>query len=794
MADGSGPILVAPNTVVGFAGFGGLCDALKTVTGQEPGLAMNHWDIAVHVHQKLFPNTFHHLGDIYELKPLTWKPGEPIRFAWFSPDCTDHSKAKGGVPKTERIRGLAWSATPWAKLRQVQTIMLENVEEWWDWGPIYRCPDDWRAQGVRGEVGHPIKALRGVTRKAWVRRMNQSGYWVEKRELVTANFGVPTTRKRLYVICEYVGQERLTRIALGLEPSPIHWAAPTHASRKTAAKKGLAPWIGFDTCAEWDEPCPSIFLTPEEVKDLRATTGRSVKRPLVAATLKRVARGLDRYVISSADPFIVPITHQGDSRAHDVRDPLRTVTSVKGGEFALVAPTLASLAHGEFDERAGARVRDLTDPLNTISAGGGDAALVTGFLAPRYGERVGQAPRAIDVTEPHPTVVPTGNGGGLVAASLLRTNFHSAAARNGIRDVEEPIATVTGDGGMGIAAVHLTKINFGEKPCQGADEPLHTITAQGNKFGVVSATVVGVGGRRGQSPPLDIQEPMATITGKPDAGLVSAHLVRQFGTSVGGRDIEEPVGTIMPGDGKGGGGKTQLVTAYMAQGNRGMDGREAAEPVTTLTQRSTQQQLVAAHLGSYYGTQNGFQPEEPMNTATGHARHAMTMAWLEQANTGMVGHEMGEPISTIVGGSAGNGWGTTQRLIQARLELDGGPIGRRDKVLAFLWSHFGVPTPAEWEAPTATLEARRKFGLVILQGQVWMIVDIGLRMLLAKELARATGLSDDHDMSTDCFGRPVSKTHQTMGIGNMVPREPAASLIRTQCPDMVKPSEERKAA
>lgn len=653
MADGFAPIII-PRTVIGFAGAGGSSYALKLATGLDPSVAMNHWDKAVYTHQRLFPRTEHYCADIYEVDPDTVLPGEAIRWAWFSPDCTDHSKAKGGAPKAERIRGLAWSIIPWAVRRRVQTIMFENVEEWLDWGPVYRCADDWRAQGVPGRVGDPIKALRRVTRLLFVRRLLQAGYWPEFRVLRTADFGKATTRKRLYGIFEYVGAERVACIALGLEPSPIDWAQATHAPRKTAVAKGLMPWVGFDTCADWSEPCPSIFLDAEEVEDLARTMGRRVKRPLVAATLKRVARGLERYVIASADPFIVPITQQvwGGDRTHGVRDPLPTMTAAKGGEFALVIPHITKF-------RGGATGHEATKPLATLTANG-----------------------------------------------------------------------------------------FEKRP--GGALPL----------GVVAATIVGCGGRRGQSPPSDIRGPFPTVTAKADACIAAAFLVRQFGAAVGGADVTEPHPTVMPG----GAGKTQLI---------------------------------AAHLGCYYGEGSiGSNPADPMRVATGKARHALTMAWLEQANTGVVGHDAREPVSTIIaGGGPDCGWGgATQRLIQARLEMDGGPVSRRDKVLAFLWEHFGLPTEAEWLDPTGTLEARKKFGIVLLHDQVWFVVDIGLRMLLAREMAAATGLPPEHDLSFDVHGRRVSKTHQTMMIGNMVPAEPAASLIRTQCPDMIQHPAERTAA
>lgn len=739
MADGS----LMPGrgkTVIGFAGGGGSSVALMMATGHGPDVAMNHWMTAVLAHQRHFPLCDHYCSDIFEVDPRTVLPGEKIAFAWFSPDCTDFSKAKGKAPRSERIRGLIWSTVPWMVHRRPDVVMIENVEEFEQGGPIYRCPDDWRAHGVRGEIGEPIAALRGQMFQQWVKIIRRMGGIIEWRVLNAADYGAPTTRKRLYIIIRFDGQ-------------PIVWPTRTHAPRKTCVALGLRPWRGACEIIDWSQDCPSIFLNPDEVKDLRERTGKRVQRPLVAATEKRIARGIDRYVISSAEPFIVPITHAGDARAHDVREPLRTITSVKGGEFALVNAGLVGLG----GRRAQSPPVGPRAPFPTIT-GKPDAALVTGTLVglahAEHGETAGSRTR--DVRDPVQHVPAGGGDAALIAGSLVRTNFHSAAARNGIRDVEEPMATATGDGGIGLMGATLVP-RYGE--------------------------------REGQLPrAADVEDPLHTIV--PDANgarIAAAHLVRQFGTG-GPADVVEPVQTIMPcGGEKGGGGKDQLVTAYMAQGNKGMDGREATDPVTTFTTRATQQQVVAASLDTYYSSGKvGGDGAEPLRVATGRARHSLVATWLEQANTGMVGHEAGVPVSTIVG------LGSTQRLVEARLELDGGPIGRRDKVLAFLWSHFGLPTQDEWDAPAATLDARRKFGLVILGDQVWMIVDIGLRMLLPKELAAAMGLPAEYDLATDVNGNPVSKTHQTQMIGNMVSPPPAAAMIAANCPGLIQP--ERKEA
>lgn len=728
-------------SVIGFAGGGGSSVAFKMATGWDPDFAMNHWMTAVLAHQRHFPATEHHCADVFDVDPRSCFPGEEIAFGWFSPDCTDFSKAKGKAPRSERIRGLAWSVIPWALTRRIKVIMLENVEEFAQWGPVYRS-------GLK--AGEPIPSRRGETFARWRSRLEHLGYAVEWRVLNAADYGAPTTRKRLYLIARCDGEA-------------IRWPERTHAPRKDAERLGLKPWRGACEIVDFDLDCPSILLDEAEVADLYRRTGQRVRRPLVAATQRRVWRGCDRYVISAEKPYIVerrrevsagvvPITQHGwgGDRAHDVRDGLKTLTSSKGGEFAIASAALASVAHGaeerawpvddpartqtgkhdkalisaslvgvahgEHGDRPGSRALDIQGPLGVVQPQGGDAALVTGCLVPRYGEREGQAPRCLDIEAPTPCAVPTGNGGSLMAANLHQLNT---------RDL---------------------------------------------------------GG--------DALDPTRAQPGRGHQALQAAHLVRQFGSAVGGRDAEDPLCTVM-GQGARGGGKDQLVTAFMAQGNADRIGRAAEEPTTTQTERGTQQQLVAASLDTYYTTgSSGADVAEPARTSTGKDRMSLVAYRLEQANTGMVGHPATAPLSTIVGGGGPEiGWGPTQRLVEARLEQDGGPVGRRGKVLEFLWRHAGLPTLAEWADPTGTLEARRKFGLVIIDGQTWMIVDIGLRMLTPGELAAAMGLPPEYDLAHDIHGKAVSKTHQTQMIGNMVSPPPAAALIAANCPDLCRPEE-----
>ena len=695
--------------VVGFAGGGGACFGLRDAFGFDPDVAINHWSVAINAHARHFPGTAHYLTDIFELDCRTVFPGEPIGLAWFSPDCTDHSKAKGKAPKSERIRGLAWCILPWARFRKPDVILMENVEEWFDWGPVYRCPDDWRAEGVPGSVGEPIKALRGQTRDRFVRRLQRDGYQVEIFYGRAADYGVPTTRNRLVLVARCDG-------------GPITWPGVTHAPRKTAAQLGLEPWRGAYEVIDFTEPCPSIFLTKEEALALRRATGVNCKRPLVGNTLRRVARGIERYVIGAAEPFIVPIAHAGDVRVHGVTDPLRTLTASSRGDFALVTPTIIRTDMQSAAERNG--IHDVEDPMRTATSAGG-FALSSAFLVPRYGERDGQQPRCRAVADPYPSPVPDGNGGGLAAIHLHQANTRDVGA-----DPTLPVRTPTGHGHQGVVAACLTR-QFGTSKAADLADPVPTVMPDGGgKTHVMSAFMAQANsGERADHSAVD---PLSTLTASGhQQQLVAAHVTKFRNTCVGS-DAAEPLYTI-----------TTAHSAYHPGG---------AAPLG----------LVAASLQSYYQTGTGSDCADPMRVVSTEDRHALIAACLEQAATGLVGHAATEPVSTIVGK------GCTQRLIQARLELEGGPQGRRGDVLAFLWSHFGEPSAEEWADPAGTLKARLRFGLVILSGQTWMIVDIGLRMLKARELGGAMGLPAGIDLEFDVHGRPINTTDQVNMIGNMV--------------------------
>ena len=334
---------------VGFCGGGGSSWGLKKA-GLKVDFAMNHDAAAIAMHMANCPEALHFRADIWHVRPETVHPGRPIRAIWFSPDCKHFSKAKGGKPVEKKIRDLAWVIVLWLKLRRPDVVWMENVEEFETWGPL----DD---------EGQPIKARRGEYFRAFVREIRKLGYIVEFKRLRSCDYGDPTTRLRLY------GQFRC-------DGEPITWPEPTHAAPTDprVLRGELEPWrTAASDVIDWSEPCYSIFLTPQEVRE----RGLRLKRPLVDATLARITLGLQRFVLESAKPFIVPITHRTwANRTWSTDEPARAQTCAKGGEHALAVPSLTPLTH-----QGALRAHSAEEPTRTITnAARGEIAMQAAHL------------------------------------------------------------------------------------------------------------------------------------------------------------------------------------------------------------------------------------------------------------------------------------------------------------------------------------------------------------------------------------------------------------------------------
>jgi len=360
-------------------GGGGASTGIEIATGVSPDIAINHDPEAIRMHKANHPYAEHYCEDVWQVDPVAACKGHSVGLAWFSPDCKHFSKAKGRKPKDKNIRGLAWVACRWAGLVRPRVIMLENVEEFKSWGPLNRGH-------------HPIKAKQGVTFQKFVQQLIDLGYEVQFRELVAADYGAPTMRKRFFMIARCDGK-------------PIIWPEPTHGPADSAeVKQGLLkPYVGAYTQLDFSLPCPSIFDTSEEIKE---KYGIRAVRPLAKKTMDRIARGVKKFVLDNPDPFIIedesddikmPIliqyhseTTKDEVRGQGIEDPIMTVDS--SNRYGLVTSFISKF----YKSGTG---QDAREPLHTITAGDGHFGEVRAFLTKYYGSGTGQ-----DIKEPLDTI------------------------------------------------------------------------------------------------------------------------------------------------------------------------------------------------------------------------------------------------------------------------------------------------------------------------------------------------------------------------------------------------------
>ena len=458
-----------------FAGGGGASLGIQRALGRLD-IAINHDAEAIAMHRANHPGARHFERNIWQVDPIEATGGRPVALAWFSPDCKHFSKAKGSRPLQRNIRDLAWIVLLWARRARPTLICLENVEEFRGWGPL-------------DEHGLPDRTREGETFRRWIRELRQLGYDVKWRELRACDYGTPTLRKRLFIVARCDGQ-------------PIVWPEPTHGD-------GLLPYRTAAECIDWRIPCPSIFLSAEEGRAL------GVKRPLADATMRRIARGTVRYVIQAAQPFIVPVTHKGDSRTNSIHEPVRTVTTAHRGEHALVSPcfvprygerngqsarchavdaparTIVPGANGAMltsvylaQHNGGMTGHDARTPMSTIVQRGTTQALVTAFLSRHFGASIGQHAQA-------PAHTVTAGGGGktaLVAAAL--SHQYSSNTHGGDGRLTLPHKTITTGGHHGLIAAFLTKYYGEGGQRQAPADPMHTIPTRG-RLGLVTVSVDG---------------------------------------------------------------------------------------------------------------------------------------------------------------------------------------------------------------------------------------------------------------------------------------------------------------
>lgn len=513
-----------------FAGGGGWSTAYEMATGQHVHIAINHNPTALSMHQVNHPQAKHLIADVREVCPRQATGGAEVGWLHLSPDCTDHSQAKGGQPRNRAIRALAWVTVRWTGTVRPDIVSLENVVQILKWGRLIAKRDPATGRVIRLDGTVAAKGERvpvqdqylipdpkdfGRHWRRLVAILRGQGYTVEWRELNAADYGAGTTRTRLFMMARRDGQ-------------PIVWPAATHFKNPgKAQRQRRAAADGID----WTIEGKSIFNRP---------------RPLADATMRRIARGMKRYVLDSADPFIVPIANWSRDGSHAASQPISTITAKpRGGSHAVVAPALVPATHHGSD-----RMHDIQGSAPTITAAHrGELMLSTPVLIQAgYGERKGQAPRCLDLQQP----IGVATAGGVkhaVAAGYLVQAGHGegkpGARRSsyGCNDPADPVGTLTAsNGGFSVATGFMVQANggFNATPAHDLRRPASTITNSGSQQQLITAHLVtNTSGHPGRG----ADEALPTITTGGHHGVVAAHLatLRHHST---GAELADALGTM----------------------------------------------------------------------------------------------------------------------------------------------------------------------------------------------------------------------------------------------------------
>lgn len=455
-----------------FAGGGGASTGIELATGKSVDIAINHDPEAIRMHKANHPNTKHYCEDVWQVDPVKACKGHPV--------------------------GLAWVACRWAGLVRPRVIMLENVEEFKTWGPLNRGH-------------HPIKAKQGKTFGKFVQQLQNLGYEVQFRELVAADYGAPTMRKRFFMIARCDG-------------NPILWPEPTHAPRDSEEVKVglLKPYVGAYTQIDFSRPCPSIFDTSQEIKE---KYGIRAVRPLAPKTMERIARGLKKFVLDNPEPFIIQCNHGGKRRPNDIREPMPTITGKHG--YGIVEPKLTPYLSVNRENHFGS---DMREPVHTITANN-QHMLMTPTLIQYHSETAKGEVRGQTIEDPIMTVDGS-NRYGLVTSFLHK--YYDGGYKGAGDSVENPLPTVTAWDHNSVVTANLIQMN---KNCYGRDiaDPLPTITAGDGHFGEVRAFLIKYYGNGSAE---DVTEPLDTITSRDRFGLVTIQGVDYQIVDIGLRMLE----------------------------------------------------------------------------------------------------------------------------------------------------------------------------------------------------------------------------------------------------------------
>ncbi|MFL1552544.1 DNA cytosine methyltransferase [Pseudomonas sp. D47] len=640
-----------------FCGGGGAGTGLEMGLGRAVNVAKNHSPQAISMHTVNHPGAQHFTTDVFEGNPDTECGGKAVGWFHMSPDCTHHSQAAGGQPRKREIRNLSWIGLKWAGMKRPRVISLENVKQILQWGRLIAKRDKATGRVVKlgGDIASPGEVVpvgqqflipdpkqRGRTWRRFVALLEGMGYIVEWKLIRACDFGAPTSRERLFMIARCDGQ-------------PIVWPEPTHAKNPT---NGQQKWKTAADCIDFTDLGKSIF-------------GR--KKELAPATLRRVAKGMKKFVIDSAARFIVPIANWSGEAVQSAEEPLRTITSYpKGGTFSVVSPIIAPATHQGSD-----RINDPLEPLPTVTcANRGELTLISPLMVGAGGPEYSGKPVGMD--QPVGTLM-TQNHRALASACIVQAGHGEGSGANkrrshGVNDICGPIGTVTASGGgQSVSAAVMIQANggFNTTHAKGMHEPMTTVTNTGSQQQLAVANLVHL---RGNCDARDLNDPLHTVSaGGQHHGLVSAFMERAFGASVG-QGLEEPAPTMTAG----GGGKSSLVS------------------LTLSPEHEAGALRVAAFLISYYGTENISACDSPV--------------------------------------------------------------------------------------PTITTKDRLAMVTVMVKGTPYVIVDICLRMLKPFELYKAQGFPADYIISHGADGKPFTKTQQVHMCGNSVSPPPMAALARANDP------------
>lgn len=457
-----------------FAGGGGASTGIELATGRPVDIAINHDPDAILMHKTNHPHTEHIQASVWDVDPVEVCRGRPVGLAWFSPDCKHFSKAKGAALVDRNIRGLAWIVLRWAGTVRPRVIILENVEEFVTWGPVRK--------------GKPVKKLSGTSFTRWKSQLENLGYKVEHRELVAADYGAPTIRKRFVLIARCDGE-------------PIVWPEPTHSRTGTDGKQ---KWRSAAEIIDWSLPMYSVFDSKAEIKE---KYGVNAVRPLADNTLRRIIRGVDKHTIRSGRPFLVECNHTGAGHVAEAENPLGTITAkcTKGIVDPLLAPVTFSNTSGSVGFPA-------DKPVHTVTSDG-KQVLSAAFLE-QYHADTGPWVRTSGLNRPI-NVLDTSNRYGLVSVNLTEyfgngvpldvlEPMHTITSRDrealtvahickyygGVigTDVEAPLPTVTGIDHNALCASHIVEFK-GTDLGQNLKRPLRTITTSAGEFAICHAVI-----------------------------------------------------------------------------------------------------------------------------------------------------------------------------------------------------------------------------------------------------------------------------------------------------------------